>query len=299
MNADAAMYRAKENGRNAFEFFTQDINARAQERLELGNELRGALGRNEFSLHYQPKVAMADSAVVGFEALLRWRNPRLGAVSPAVFVPVLEEIGLIVDVGEWVLQEACRWAAGLRGRCGQAPSISVNLSARQFRHPNLDRMVHDTLLATGLPAARLELEITESSLMDLESNLQTMDRLKRLGVGLSIDDFGTGYSSLSYLKRFPVDELKIDASFVRDVAVDRDDAAIVVAIIGLAHHLHLKVIAEGVETQEQLAFLRRHGCDEVQGYLIARPMPAEQAQGWLGDQQAAAASSQHLVAIEA
>ncbi len=254
MNADAAMYRAKENGRNCFEFFTQEINARAQRRLELGNELRGALGRNEFSLHYQPKAAIADGTVVGFEALLRWRNGRLGSVSPAVFVPVLEEIGLIVEVGEWVLREACRWAGSVRVAAGEAPGISVNLSARQFRHPQLDRVVQNALLAAGLPARRLELEITESSLVDLESNLQTMDRLKSLGVGLSIDDFGTGYSSLSYLKRFPVDQLKIDASFVRDVAIDPDDAAIIVAIIGLAHHLHLRVIAEGVETAEQLDF---------------------------------------------
>ncbi len=281
MNSDAAMYRAKENGRNGFEFFTKEINARAHERMELGNELRGALARGEFSLHYQPKVAIADGAVIGFEALLRWNNARLGPVPPAVFIPILEDIGLIVEVGEWVLREACRWAASVRVAAGQAPGIAVNLSARQFRHPHLDRVVHSALAASGLPACRLDLEITESSLLDLEANLQTMDRLKRLGVGLSIDDFGTGYSSLSYLKRFPVDRLKIDASFVRDVAVDPDDAVIVIAIIGLAHHLQLRVIAEGVETQEQMAFLRRHGCDEAQGYLLARPMPADLALAWL------------------
>jgi EAL domain-containing protein (putative c-di-GMP-specific phosphodiesterase class I) len=165
------------------------------------------------------------------------------------------------------------------------PGIAVNLSARQFRHPHLDRVVQSALADSGLPASRLDLEITESSLLDLETNLQTMDRLKKLGVGLSIDDFGTGYSSLSYLKRFPVDRLKIDASFVRDVADDPDDAVIVVAIIGLAHHLQLRVIAEGVETEEQMAFLRRHGCDEVQGYLLARPMPAEAALDWLTARQ--------------
>ena len=281
MNSDAAMYRAKENGRNGFEFFTDEINKRAHERLELGNELRGALTRGEFSLHYQPKTAIADGAVIGFEALLRWKNARLGAVSPAVFVPILEEIGLIVDVGEWVLREACRWAASLHVATGPLPGIAVNLSARQFRHPHLDRVVQIALADSGLPASRLDLEITESSLLDLEANLQTMDRLKKLGVGLSIDDFGTGYSSLSYLKRFPVDRLKIDASFVRDVADDPDDAVIVIAIIGLAHHLQLRVIAEGVETEEQMAFLCRHGCDEVQGYLLARPMPAEAALDWL------------------
>ncbi len=281
MNADAAMYRAKENGRHGYEFFTQAISARAQERLELGNELRGALARGEFALHYQPKVAIDGGAVIGFEALLRWRNARLGAVSPAVFVPILEETGLIVEVGEWVLGEACRWAARLPAQGVRAPGVSVNLSARQFRHPRLDEVVQRALAGAGLDAARLELEITESSLVDLQANLQTMQRLKSLGVSLSIDDFGTGYSSLSYLKRFPVDRLKVDASFVRDVADDPDDAAIVAAIVGLAHHLQLRVIAEGVETAEQLDFLRRHGCDEVQGYLFARPMPADEARTWL------------------
>ncbi|GAB1390115.1 hypothetical protein MASR1M6_22970 [Rubrivivax sp.] len=284
MNADAAMYRAKENGRDGFEFFTQAISTRAQERLELGNELRGALSRGEFALHYQPKVAIEDGSVIGFEALLRWRNARLGAVSPAVFIPILEETGLIVEVGEWVLGEACRWAARLPTSDGHAPGVSVNLSARQFRHPGLDEVVQRALSGASLPAARLELEITESTLLDLQANLQTMQRLKALGVKLSIDDFGTGYSSLSYLKRFPVDRLKIDASFVRDVAEDPDDAAIVVAIVGLAHHLQLRVIAEGVESAEQLDFLRRQGCDEVQGYYFARPMPADEASAWLAAQ---------------
>jgi diguanylate cyclase (GGDEF)-like protein/PAS domain S-box-containing protein len=281
MHADAAMYRAKENGRNGFEFFTAEINARAHRRLQLASELRGALGRDEFSLHYQPKVALEGDAIVGFEALLRWRNAHLGAVSPAVFIPVLEEIGLIVEVGEWVLREACRWAAALPATAGAAPAIAVNLSARKFKHPHLDAVVQRALLDSGLPASRLELEITESSLMDADGNLQTMDRLKKLGVALSIDDFGTGYSSLSYLKRFPVDRLKVDASFVRDVAADADDAAIVVAIIGMAHHLGLRVVAEGVETPEQLSFLLDHGCDEIQGYLISRPMPAKDAVDWV------------------
>ncbi|WP_119353256.1 EAL domain-containing protein [Azohydromonas sediminis] len=281
MNADAAMYRAKENGRCGYEFFTQAISARAQQRLELGNELRGALARGEFAVHYQPKVAIDGGEVIGFEALLRWRNARLGPVSPAVFIPILEETGLIVEVGEWVLAEACRWAARLPATGASAPGVSVNLSARQFRHPHLDDVVQRALAATGLDPARLELEITESILVDRQADLQTMQRLKSLGVGLSIDDFGTGYSSLSYLKRFPVDRLKVDASFVRDVADDPDDAAIVAAIVGLAHHLQLRVIAEGVETAEQLGFLRRHGCDEVQGYLFARPMPGDEARAWL------------------
>jgi diguanylate cyclase (GGDEF)-like protein len=280
MNADAAMYRAKENGRHGYEFFTQAISERAQERLELGNELRGALARGDFALHYQPKVALADGAVIGFEALLRWRNPRLGQVSPAVFIPILEDTGLIVEVGEWVLREACRWAALLPHRGGRAPSISVNLSARQFRHPRLDEVVQSALADAGLSASRLELEITESSLVDLQANLQTMHRLKALGVNLSIDDFGTGYSSLSYLKRFPVDRLKVDASFVRDVADDPDDAAIVTTIIGLAGNLGMEVIAEGVETHNQVEFLVHHGCCEIQGYLIARPMAAPDVMDW-------------------
>ena len=281
MDADAAMYRAKENGRNKFEFFTREINARAHERLELVNQLRRALARGEFTLHYQPKVAIDDDSVVGFEALLHWRNGELGAVAPAVFIPVLEEVGLIVEVGEWVLREACRWAARLPAMAGApAPGISVNLSAKQFRHPSLDKVVHEALVESGLQPGRLELEITESSLMDLDANQQTLERLKGLGVALSIDDFGTGCSSLSYLKRFPVDRLKIDASFVRDVAADADDAAIVVAIIGLAHHLGLRVVAEGVETRAQFDFLRQHGCDEMQGLLLARPMPADQALSW-------------------
>jgi len=288
MSADAAMYRAKENGRHGYEFFTQAISARMQERLELGNELRGALANGEFLLHYQPKVAVADGSVIGFEALLRWRNPRLGEVSPATFVPLLEETGMIVEVGEWVLAQACRWAARLPADGAPAPGISVNVSARQFRHPRLDEVVRRTLADAGLPAGRLELEITESSLVDLHANLQTMQRLKALGIELSIDDFGTGYSSLSYLKRFPVDRLKIDASFVRDVAIDPDDAAIASAIIGLAHHLQLRVIAEGVESAEQFEFLRREGCDEVQGYLFARPMPAAEASDWLAARQAGA-----------
>ena len=281
MNADAAMYRAKENGRNGFQFFTREINARALQRLEVSNLLRGALDRGEMSLHYQPKVELRSERVIGFEALLRWTSRRRGPVSPAEFVPILEETGLIVPVGAWVLREACRWAAQLPNLDGEPVSISVNLSARQFREPDLHHTVGDALVESGLAAGRLELEITESSLVDLETNLQTMERLKCAGVRLSIDDFGTGYSSLSYLKRFPVDRLKIDASFVRDVAVDADDAAIVTAIVGLAHTLGLRVIAEGVEQAEQVQYLRSERCDEVQGYLIARPMPGDEAVDWL------------------
>ena len=279
MNADAAMYRAKENGRNNFQFFTEDINARARDRLELESQLRRGLDRDEFTLHYQPQIDARSGQAVGFEALLRWTSPTRGPVSPGVFIPILEESGLIVPIGEWVLREACAWANGLPD--SDALLISVNLSARQFRHAELHRAVEAALTRSGLPAGRLELEITESSLIDPKMNVATMDRLKRLGARLTVDDFGTGYSSLSYLKRFPIDRLKIDASFVRDVADDQDDAEIVTAIIGLAHNLDLRVVAEGVETEAQLEFLSRKNCDEIQGYLVARPMPGADAATWL------------------
>jgi diguanylate cyclase (GGDEF)-like protein/PAS domain S-box-containing protein len=281
MSADAAMYRAKASGRNNFQFYTKEANAGARERLELSSELRRALERAEFALHYQPQVTAHDGRVVGFEALLRWRSPVRGDVAPSVFIPILEETGLIVPVGEWVLREACRWASSIGARGDAAPLISVNLSARQFAHPDLYRAVEAALSTSRLPAQRLELEITESSLIDPQMNVETMDRLKELGARLTIDDFGTGYSSLSYLKRFPIDRLKIDASFVRDVASDRDDAAIATAIIGLGRTLGLRVVAEGVETTAQLDFLRREGCDEIQGYLVAKPMTGDATMAWL------------------
>ena len=287
MNADAAMYRAKENGRNGFQFFTREINLLAQQRLALSSQLRSALQRNELSLVYQPKLDIASGRVIGFEALLRWTSESRGPVPPSLFVPVLEDTGTIVSVGEWVLHEACRWAASLPVEEGCEPlSVSVNLSARQIRDPNLDHIVSEAIAGSGLAANRLELEITESSLVDLQTNLDSLDRLRAAGARLSIDDFGTGYSSLSYLKRFPVDRLKVDASFVRDVAVDVDDAAIVTAIIGLAHNLGLRVIAEGVETVAQLDYLRDQHCDEIQGFLLARPMPAADVVGWLAEHRA-------------
>lgn len=282
MNADAAMYRAKANGRNNLQFFNKDISTGAQERLEITTLLRGALARGEFSLYYQPQIDTSNSHVIGFEALLRWDSPVRGGIPPSVFIPLLEDTGLIIPVGDWVLYEACRWAAVLETTgATAAPTIAVNLSARQFYQPTLHKLVAAALTASGLQPKRLELEITESILVDVEAHLETMDRLKRIGVSLSIDDFGTGYSSLSYLKRFPVDRLKIDASFVRDVAVDPDDASIVTTIIGLSHNLGMNVIAEGVETAEQLRFLQEQGCDEIQGYFVARPMPAQDVTAWL------------------
>ncbi|HEY9197754.1 MAG TPA: EAL domain-containing protein [Gammaproteobacteria bacterium] len=286
MSADAAMYRAKENGRNNYQFFNKDISDAAQEHLALSTLLRGALARGEFSLHYQPQIDVRDGRVLGFEALLRCRSAMRGMIPPNVFIPILEATGQIIPVGEWVLQEACRWAASLDEWAGAGltpPAISVNISARQFRQHDLAQTVAAALTATGLDAGRLELEITESCLLDAEGQLQTMERLKRLGVRLSIDDFGTGYSSLSYLKRFPLDRLKIDGSFVRDVTEDANDAALVTTIIGLAGNLGLQVIAEGVETVGQVDFLMRQGCAEIQGYLVARPMPADAVMAWWDD----------------
>ena len=274
--ADTAMYRAKELGRNNYQFYTPDMNSRSLERLDLEHSLRRALERSEFLLHYQPKVKAESGELTGMEALLRWQRPGGGLVSPADFIPLLEETGLIVPVGEWVLRSACeqikKWqAAGLR-----ALPVAVNLSARQVQSAGLLEMVRGVLNETGVDPALIELELTESSLMhNTEAAVSLLHALKDLGLHLSIDDFGTGYSSLSYLKRFPVDALKIDSSFVRDVNTDRDDAAISRAIITMAHQLELKVVAEGVETQMQQQFLVENGCDEAQGFLFSRPIDAE------------------------
>lgn len=281
-NADSAMYHAKDMGRNNYQFFMEQMNVAAAERLRLENDLHRALERHEFELHFQPRVSVANGLACGIEALIRWRHPERGLVLPEHFIPVAEDTGLIVPIGEWVINEACRqgtaWcAAGLP----QIP-VAVNLSPRQFRQSNLVDTVARAIERHGWPCKLLELEITEGVLMQQTSEtLKTLEALNRLGVGLAIDDFGTGYSSLSYLKRFPVDFLKIDQSFVRDIAVDPDDATIVTAIIGLAHNLGLTVVAEGVENASQLDFIRDAGCDEAQGYHIGRPMPAGQLAEWL------------------
>lgn len=281
-NADSAMYHAKDMGRNNYQFFMEQMNVAAAERLRLENDLHRALERQEFELHFQPRVSVANGLACGIEALIRWRHPERGLVLPEHFIPVAEDTGLIVPIGEWVINEACRqgtaWcAAGLP----QIP-VAVNLSPRQFRQSNLVDTVARAIDRHGWPCNLLELEITEGVLMQQTSDtLKTLEALNRLGVGLAIDDFGTGYSSLSYLKRFPVDFLKIDQSFVRDIAVDPDDATIVTAIIGLAHSLGLTVVAEGVENASQLDFIREAGCDEAQGYHIGRPMPAGQMAEWL------------------
>jgi diguanylate cyclase (GGDEF)-like protein/PAS domain S-box-containing protein len=280
--ADVAMYNAKESGRNTFRFFNPAMNLRANEHLLLQNRLHQALEKNEFSLHYQPQLDIGTDTVIGVEALLRWHNPDLGQVPPSRFIPVAEDSGLIIAIGDWVLQEACRQMAQWLKAGLPELTLSVNLSALQFRRANLVDSVAAALERSGLPARLLELELTESILLqDIDNTLHTVRQLKALGVQLSIDDFGTGYSSLSYLKRFAVDKLKIDQSFVRDIGSDPDDAAIVRAIIQLAKSLRLGIIAEGVESAEQLGFLRLEGCREIQGYLFSRPLPATLLEGFI------------------
>ncbi len=275
-NADTAMYRAKSQGRNGYQFYLPEMNERLHRRQQLEVKLRGALDRNEFLLHYQPKVSLTTGAITGFEALLRWQHGDT-LVPPAEFIGVLEETGLIVPVGDWILNAVCaqlkRWELdGIEPR-----PVAVNLSARQFQVKNLAGVVGRALRNNNVNPDLLKLELTESLLMnDAEESVQTLYHLKILGVQLSVDDFGTGYSSLAYLKRFPLDELKIDREFIRDAVSDPDDAAITVTIINLAQSLKLKVVAEGVETEGQLNFLRFHGCDEMQGYYFAKPMPADQ-----------------------
>lgn len=273
-NAEAAMYRAKSQGRNTYRLYTPTINTRALERLSLENALRKALDSEEFIVYYQPKLSIKTGEIVGAEALIRWSRPDTGLVSPADFIPLAEETGLITPIGKWALNEALIRAKAWSDKGYQDLSVAVNLSARQFLEPDLVSMVGKALEDTNLPAEGLELEITESTVMlDIESATQKMKELNGMGVRLSIDDFGTGYSSLSYLKRFPITSLKIDRSFVRDVIVDTDDAAISMLIIAMAHTLGLKVVAEGVETMDQLEFLREHNCDEMQGYLFSPPVP--------------------------
>lgn len=275
-NAGAALYRAKEQGGNNYQFYTADMNAKALRRLVLEGNLRRALERSEFEVYYQPQLDMSTGQIVGMEALVRWRHPELGLISPIEFIPLAEDIGLIIPLGEWVLRTACAQSKSWQDEGLGPVSLSVNLSARQFQQANLFDVVAQILLETKIDPHYLELELTESSIMkNAEAAVMTLSTLKVLGVRISIDDFGTGYSSLAYLKRLPLDVLKIDSSFVRDVTSNPDDAILVEAIITLAHNLRLKVIAEGVETPEQLEFLSQLRCDEWQGYLYSKPLPAE------------------------
>ncbi len=274
-NADAAMYRAKELGRNNFQFYAPDMNARLREVFTLEGDLRNAVAHGEFSLFYQPQVDIASRRIFAVEALLRWNHPTLGLMHPDSFVPIAEQIGLIVEIGDWVLHEACRQNKAWQDAGLPPMSVSVNVSARQFRERNFVSRVLGALQKSGLAARYLELEVTESLVMqDIGQAVAIMTELQRLGVQLSIDDFGTGYSSLSALRSFPVARLKIDRSFVRELPNNSSDRAVVSAVISLGKRLNLKVIAEGVETDEQVEFLRDNHCDELQGFLFSRPVPA-------------------------
>jgi diguanylate cyclase (GGDEF)-like protein len=274
-NACIALDRAKEQGGNNYQFYTAEMNAEALKRITLENNLRRALEREEFEVFYQPKVNVKNGQIGGMEALVRWRHPELGLVSPSEFIPLAEDTGLIEQLGEWILRTACYQCSEWQKNGAKPFYISVNLSPRQFQQPNLLKVITDIIQKTGVDSDCLVLELTESSIMkNAESAIETLSELKKMGIKIAIDDFGTGYSSLGYLKRLPIDILKIDRSFVCDVTTDADDAALVMAIITLAHNLGLKVIAEGVETEEQLRFLRLLRCDDWQGYLSSEPMPA-------------------------
>jgi diguanylate cyclase (GGDEF)-like protein len=274
-NADAAMYRAKEHGRNNFQFYTSEMNERVTERLAMENALRRAIERKEFILHYQQRVDLKTGAIVGAEALVRWLHPEWGLVRPARFIPLAEETGLIVPIGEIVLREACRQARAWIEQGLKPGVVSVNLSARQFRQEGLVRLVSRVLEETGVEPRHLEIELTESMVMhNVDAAIATLQGLKSLGIALSVDDFGTGYSSLSYLKNLPIDKLKIDRSFVRDIGTGAEshDGVLAQAIISLGHNLQLHVVAEGVETDAQVRFLKRHRCDEVQGFFYGEPV---------------------------
>ncbi len=293
MNADSAMYRAKFVGRNNYKFYSETMRTKSLHRLELENLIRKAIDSGQFELHYQPKVDAETWSLVGAEALLRWNHPERGYIAPDEFIPVAEETGLIVPIGQWVLREACKqvrvWSTLPTG----AIPVSVNISSHQFNSDGLIDDVFDAISGAGIDALLLELEITESVLLrDADSTLLALRRLKQAGVSLSIDDFGTGYSSLSYLKRFPIDTLKIDRSFVKDLHCDPDDAAICAAILAMSRQLGLNVVAEGVESEEQLEFLRRHGCNQIQGYLCSKPLSADDFAAMLNEIDGSATDGQ-------
>ncbi|MHB8534862.1 MAG: EAL domain-containing protein [Sulfuricaulis sp.] len=275
-NADNAMHRAKESGRSSCQFYTAEMTRRAHEDMALEGALRRAIARNELALHYQPIVNLTSGHILGLEALLRWQHPERGLISPAHFIPLAEESGLIIPIGAWALKQACVQMRNWRDTGYNDLHVSVNMSSRQFREPDLAEWIMNILADTGLEGLRLEVELTESMLLtNVENTVGLMRQLDAGGVRFAIDDFGTGYSSLSYLKRFPIDVLKIDQSFVRDITTDSDDAAIVRAIITMAHSLGIQTVAEGVETGAQLKFLRENGCDAIQGYYFSKPLPAE------------------------
>ncbi len=281
-NADSAMYRAKEQGRDNYQLYTPAMNAKAIERLSLESRLRQAVANDEMELHFQPFIDLSTAEVLGAEALIRWRHPELGLIPPGEFIPIAELSGLIVPIGEWVLRTACAQARRWHDQGFPNLTVSVNLSSRQFQQTDLVSQVSSALADSGLDPDKLDLEITESNAMqNAEHSIKTLWGLKKQGVRISMDDFGTGYSSLNYLKRFPIDRIKLDQSFVRDLPADKDDAAIAMAVIAMGQSLKLVVIAEGVETEEQLAFLKGHMCDQLQGFLLSRPLPPEAFEAFL------------------
>lgn len=281
-NADAAMYRAKEQGRNNYQFYTANLNSEASQRLTLENSLHYALKRQEFVIYYQPQINIDTGKVVQFEALLRWQHGERGIIPPNTFIPIAEETGLIVPIGEWVLRQVCaqwiRWSQmGLN-----PPRVAVNLSARQLQHPELVATVAAVLAEAEMPPQTLELEITETAAMrDVDATIRTLEALRKMGVRISMDDFGTGYSSLSYLKRFPLHSLKIDQAFIKDIATNTQDHAMVTAITAMAKGLNLNVVAEGVENEAQLNCLRQMYCKDMQGYLFSPPLSAAAVQAYL------------------
>ena len=283
-NADLAMYRAKELGRNNFQFFSEDMNTAILHNLEIEKELNIAIKRNQFILMYQPKICIANNTITGVETLVRWRHPEKGIIPPDNFIPIAEETGQIIKIGAWVLEHSCHEMGALirEGLMPKNAKVAVNLSAKQFSDPNLLQTVLDILIQSKIDPLNLELEITESIIMDdVEAAIEIMEAIKSKGIHLAIDDFGTGYSSLAYLKRFPIDVLKVDRSFVSDIPKDKTDMAITSAVIAMAHKLSMKVVAEGIETQEQLDFLRENNCDDGQGYLLSRPLTLPQLHHFL------------------
>jgi EAL domain-containing protein (putative c-di-GMP-specific phosphodiesterase class I) len=282
VKADMAMYQAKDLGRNGYSFFGHSMAVRSLGRLELENDLRAAFEKNEFEVFYQPKVELATGTIVGVEALMRWHHVKRGWIAPDIFIPVAEESGLIVPMGDWVIREACKQLKTWANEGFGALTVAVNVSVQQLASLDFVESVFRALAEHGIEPSRLELEITESLLMrNVQDTSACLKRFRAAGISLSIDDFGTGYSSLGYLRQFPVDALKIDRSFVKDLHTSTDDAAICAAIIAMARELKLKVIAEGVQTAEQLDFLRRHQCDQAQGYLISRAVPPNDLQSLL------------------
>jgi diguanylate cyclase (GGDEF)-like protein len=274
-NADTAMYHAKKQGRNNFQYFDTSMNQASVEQLAIETSLRKAIENNELALHYQPQVSISTGQIVGMEALLRWKHPHKGFISPTAFIPVAEETGLIISIGEWVINEACKQGAEWEKQGYKPVTISVNLSAKQLREERLNDIIARILHETGMNPRYLGLELTESAIIiEPERALARLQSIKSLGIKLSMDDFGTGYSSLSYLKKFPLDTLKIDQSFIHDLATNNEDASLVKAIISMAHSLGMDVIAEGVEQQDQMEFLSINDCDIIQGYLFSRPLPA-------------------------